>query len=164
MFLLEGWHLPGLRSSFRDVVRFGVGLLVALLLLRLIFGFGPGYLLGIAAAVILGLAALHWYLRYRHQEGSRALVRYLISADGVARASRAGRIYLWRNYSHLLLLPDGRGAWRLHLYPTWWRLFGPPVVNARLEGLQSEAEGVRDEIQRRIDAAHRAEADAGTGP
>ena len=63
-------------------------------------------------------------------------------------------------YDQSMFLLEG---WRLHLYPTWWRLFGPPVVKARLECLQSEAEESRDEIQHRIDAAHRAEADAGSG-
>ena len=65
------------------------------------------------------------------------------------------RIYLWRNYSHLILMPDGHRGWRLHLYPSWWRLFGPPLVNARLECDDTQAEAVRAEIQYRMNTAHK---------
>ena len=59
-----------------------------------------------------------------------------------------------------MLLPDGNTAWRLHLYPDWWRLYGPPVVNARLECSDKEADAIRAEIQQRINAARTAEAEA----
>jgi hypothetical protein len=41
------------------------------------------------------------------------------------------------------------------LYPSWWRLLGPPLVNARLECGDAQAEAIRTEIQTRIDAAHK---------
>ena len=117
----------------------------------------PWIVLGaICVWVVVVLAALRWYARWRYGAHSRALVRYLITADGVARVGRGNRrIYLWRNYSHLMLMPDGHDRWRLHLYPSWWRLFGPPLVNARLECGDAEADALRAEIQRRIDAARK---------
>ena len=77
--------------------------------------------------------------------------------DGVARTGRRA-VYMWRNYSHVSLMPAGEG-WRLHLYPSWWRAVGPPAVNALLQCGEREAEAVRDEIQRRINAARRAESE-----
>ena len=104
------------------------------------------------------VAVVYAYVWRRDQSGRRVMIRYLITEDGVARPGKRARTYLWRNYSHVMLLSVGEDSWRLHLYPTWWRLFGPPLVNARLECGQAEAEAVRYEIQRRISAARRAEA------
>ncbi|MHC4415911.1 MAG: hypothetical protein ACYS0G_11565 [Planctomycetota bacterium] len=160
MFLLEGWRLPDLRSSARDVLRYGVALLAILAVGRTRFGWSFGVMAAILALALIVVAALYWHVRRRSGTSSRALVRYLITADGVARAGRrGGRIYLWRNYSHLMLLRDGPRGWRVHLYPAWWRLFGPPIVNARLDCDDAGAEALRAEMQRRINAARAAEAE-----
>ncbi len=154
MFLLEGWRLPDFRRSARDVVRYGGGLALAAVL-GLMIGLTLFAVAVFCGAVIVIAAALYGYVALRDSTGSRALVRYLISDDGVARVGRrgCGRIYLWRNYSHLALLQEGADTWRLHLYPAWWHLFGPPMLNARLEGSSEEANNVRIEIERRIHAA-----------
>ncbi len=160
MFVLEGWRLPDVRTWVRAGVVYGPVGALGLLILRFEFGLLWRTLATIFVAAVIVAAALYWYVHRRDDTGGRALVRYLITEDGVARVgSRGARIYLWRNFSHLMLLPDGEGAWRLHLYPNWWRLFGPPIVNARLVCPDQEAEAVRDEIQRRINAALRAQAE-----
>ncbi len=151
MFVLEGWRLPDVRTWVRAGVIYSPVVLLGLLILRFEFGWSWRILATILAAAVIVAAALYWYVHRRDDTGGRALVRYLITEDGVARmGSRGGRIYLWRNFSHLMLLSDGEGA---------WRLFGPPIVNARLVCPDQEAEAVRDEIQRRINAALRAEAE-----
>ena len=156
MFLLEGWRLPGSWPPRAESVVIGGAILLGL---AVVWG-GAGWpwiILGAICAAVVAIAViLRWYARWRYGAHSRALVRYLITADGVARVGRGDRrIYLWRNYSHLMLMPDGQHGWRLHLYPSWWRLFGPPLVNARLECGDAEAEAVRAEIQYRINAAHK---------
>lgn len=158
MLVLEGWHVPGLASLPRFSFLYGTPFAIVLLMLRGILGWS-WFVLGIITAVAIGVViALHLYVRYRDASNSRALVRYLISTEGVARWG--GPTHPWREYSHLMLLPDGNRAWRLHLYPDWWRLYGPPTVNARLECTDKEADAIRAEIQQRINAARRAEADA----
>lgn len=158
MFVLEGWRLPDVRTWVRAGLVYSPVAVLGLVILLFEFGWSWRIIAMILASAVIVAAALYWYVHRRDDTGSRALVRYLITEDGVARVgSRGGRIYLWRNFSHLMLLPDGEGAWRLHLYPNWWRLFGPPIVNARLVCPDAEAEAVRAEIQRRINAALRAE-------
>jgi hypothetical protein len=162
MFVLAGWRVPEPGRSWRRLLLVFGGLALVLLLVRKTLGVPAPVVWGILLAALAGYAVLEVYVRLRGGSGGRALVRYLITSDGVARVGPSGaRIYLWRNYSHLMLLPDGAGAWRLHLYPAWWHLFGPPIVNARLECAEAEAEAVQREIQRRISAARRAEAESG---
>lgn len=158
MFVLEGWHVPDLLRSARRVLRLAGGFTLVLLALRLALAVPVAILAWLALLGVAGFVLADLYLRLRHGGRTRALARYLITADGVSRlGAAAGRIYLWRNYSHVILLPDGQGAFRLHVYPSWWRLFEPPVVNARLEGLASDADAVRREIERRINASRRDE-------
>lgn len=159
MFLLEGWRLPGRRAWLRSMILYGPIAFIALGVLRYEFGWSRRALLMIAATAgaVLALAYLVAWRR-GDRSGRRALSRWLITEDGVARPGRRA-VYLWRNYSHVMLWAAGSG-WRLHLYPSWWRVPGPPLVNARLMCNEAEAEAVRDEIQRRINAARRAEAES----
>ena len=159
MFLLEGWRLPGRRTWLRATVIYGPIAVIAMGVLRHEFGLSRRVLLVIVAiaAMVLTLAYLVAWRR-GGRTGRRALARWLITEDGVARPGRRA-VYLWRNYSHVMLIPAGSG-WRLHLYPSWWRVPGPPMVNARLACSESDAVAVRDEIQRRINAARHAEADS----
>jgi hypothetical protein len=158
MFVLEGWRVPDIRRSAGRVLRVAGGFALVLLALRLTFEVPVAVLGWIGLLAVTGFVAADLYLRMRYGGRTRALVRYLITSDGVARlGAAAGRIYLWRNYSHVMLLPDGQDAFRLHVYPSWWRLYEPPLVNARLEGLESDAEAVRREIERRINKAKREE-------
>ncbi len=160
MFVLEGWHVPDVRRSFGRLVLSACVLAAALAFIGVSFALPRIVVISAFLGAVAAYVVLDLYVRLRHGSRSRALVRYLISEHGVSRVGAAGggRIYLWRNYSHLMLLPDGQGAWRIHLYPSWWHLLGPPIVNARLECDESDAEAVRAEIQRRISAAKRAEA------
>ncbi len=157
MFLLEGWRLPDARGFARRVLVWSPVALFFLGFLRIALALSMKFLLALllVAALVTGLVYL--FAAWRDKSGRRVLVRYLVTEDGVARPGK--HIYLWRNYSHTSLLPDGRGGWRLHLYPSWWRVAGPPLINARLECLESEAQLLRDEIQRRINAARSAEAE-----
>ncbi len=158
MIVLEGWHVPGLASLPRFLLLYGTPFVIVLLMLRGILGWS-WFVLGLITAAAIGVVfGLHLYVRSRDESNSRALVRYLISTEGVARWG--GATHPWREYSHLMLLPDGNRAWRLHLYPDWWRLYGPPAVNARLECSDKEADAVRAEIQERINTARAAEAEA----
>ncbi len=159
MFLLEGWRLPGRRTWLRTLIVYGPIAFIALGVLRHEFGWSPRVLLVIVATagVVLTLAYLVAWRR-GDRSGRRALSRWLITEDGVARPGQRA-VYLWRNYSHVMLWAAGSG-WRLHLYPSWWRVAGPPLVNARLMCNESDAEAVRDEIQRRINAARSAEAES----
>jgi len=113
-----------------------------------------------AVTIIVGavvITTLAYILAWRRDKsGGRVLTSYLITDDGVARPGRRA-VYMWRNYSHVMLMPAGE-SWRLHLYPSWWRRVGPPAVNAILRCGEREAEAVRDEVQRRINVARRAEA------
>jgi hypothetical protein len=154
MFMLEGWRIPGLSPPRPESLIISGTILLGLVVLWADAGW-PWIILGaICAAVVMIPVILRWYARWRYGAHSRALVHYLITADGVARVrGRERRIYLWRNYSHLMLMPDGHQGWRLHLYPSWWRLFGPPLVNARLECEDAQAEAIRAEIQHRINTA-----------
>ena len=159
MFLLEGWRLPGRRAWLRSMILYAPIAFIVLGALRYEFGWSLRTLLAIVATAgaVLTLAYLVAWRR-GDRSGRRALARWLITEDGVARPGRRA-VYLWRNYSHVMLWAAGSG-WRLHLYPSWWRVPGPPVVNARLMCNEAEAEAVRDEIQRRINAARRAEAES----
>ncbi len=59
-------------------------------------------------------------------------------------------------------MSEGPETWRLHVYPSWWRLImAPPIVNARLEGDDREAESVRREIERRINKSRRQQPEEG---
>jgi hypothetical protein len=156
MFLLEGWRLPGSWPPRPESMVIGGTILLGLAVGWANSGWPWAMFGALVAAAVLILVALRWYARWRYGAHSRAMVRYLITADGVARVGRSGRrIFLWRNYSHLALMREGQHAWRLHLYPSWWRLFGPPLVNARLECGDAEAEAVRAEIQYRINMAQK---------
>lgn len=161
MFVLEGWRLPGLREWGKTAFVFGPVAAIAAGVLRYEAGWGWNMIGAILMVAALVVGALYLLVQHRDRSGRRVLTRYLITADGVARFGRHTRTYLWRNYSHVMLLPDGRQGWRLHLYPSWWKLYGPPIVNARLDCDERDAEAVRNEIQRRISAAIRAEAEAG---
>jgi hypothetical protein len=159
MFLLEGWRLPGSGPPRPETMIIGGAILLGTAVLWADAGWSWIILGAICAALLMVAVMLRLFARWRYGPHSRALVRYLITADGVARAGGTGRrIYLWRNYSHLTLMPEGEGAWRLHLYPSWWRLFGPPLVNARLHGDDAQAEAIRAEIQHRINTAHKEQA------
>ncbi len=159
MFVLDGWRLPGRRAWLRMMIVYGPVAFIALGVLRSEFGWSMAALLATAttAGAVLTLAYLVAWRR-GDTTGRRALARWLITEDGVARHGRR-TVYLWRNYSHVMLWAAGSG-WRLHLYPSWWRVLGPPLVNARLMCNEADAEAVRDEIQRRINAARRAEAES----
>jgi hypothetical protein len=156
MFLLEGWRLPGSWPPRPETMIISGAILLGLAVLWADAGW-PWITLGaVCAAIVVIAVILRGYARWRYGTHSRALVQYLITTDGVARVGGTGRrIYLWRNYSHLTLMPEGHQGWRLHLYPSWWRLFGPPLVNARLQGDDARAEAIRAEIQHRINAAHK---------
>ena len=159
MFVLEGWRLPGFGAWARSMVIWSPIAAIALGVLRFEFGWGWNLIMAIVMVASLAVGVLYLYARWRDRSGRRVLTRYLITEDGVARPGRRTRTYLWRNYSHLMLFADGESGWRLHLYPSWWRVFGPPIVNARLNCDGDEAEAVRAEIQSRISAALRAEAE-----
>jgi len=157
MFLLDGWRLPGGRQWARALVLWGpIGLLV-MAVLTVESGRGVDLVLVPVIVAVAAIAGVYLWAARRDSSGQRALLRYLITEDGVARPGR--HIYLWRNYSHLSLIEQNEHTWRLHLYPSWWRLIGPPIVSARLECDQAEAEAVRHEIQRRINKARQADAD-----
>lgn len=153
MFLLEGWRLPDRRAWLRAAIVYGPIGVIALGVLRYEFGLSGRALTGMVTAVAV-VTAIAYLVAWRRDKGSRrVLTSYLITEDGVARPGR-GTVYMWRNYSHVMLMPDGDG-WRIHLYPSWWRAIGPPLVNARLQCGEREAEAVRDQIQFRINAARR---------
>ena len=158
MFMLEGWRLPDGRAWLRTAIVYGPIAFIALGALRYEFGWSRRVLGALVAGGALLVGLLYLAAWRRDRIGRRVLARYLITEDGVARPGRR-TVYLWRNYSHLMLMSD-RSGWRLHLYPSWWRILGPPLVNARLKCAEPEAEAVRDEIQRRISAARRAEAES----
>ncbi len=158
MFVLEGWRLPGMRAWWRSMIVAGPFTVIVGGLLRAELGWSVPLIVLILAGLVGAVGLLYVYAWCRDRSGRRVMVRYLITEDGVARPGKHTRTYLWRNYSHVMLLPSGEDRWRLHLYPSWWRLWGPPLVNARLECEQAEAEAVRYEIQRRISAARRADA------
>jgi hypothetical protein len=154
MFVLEGWHVPDVRRSAGQAAKIAAGFAAFVLAPLAIMGVPIFTIIVLALAGLAVFVAADVLVRLRADGASRALARYLVTTDGVARmGASAGRIYLWRNYSHVMLLPDGDGGFRLHVYPAWWRLFGPPFVNARLEGPESRAEVVRREIERRINRA-----------
>ena len=156
MLLLEGWRVPGLGNSGQHLILI-VG--VVLLLLMCTGWFGWPVALIAAIVVMLVLLGLMVYVKTRDQSGSRALARWIVTEDGVARFG--GRVHPWREYTHLMLLHDGADGWRLHLYPSlWWIGGGAPIVNARLDCGDREAEAVRDVIQYRINVARRKDAEA----
>jgi hypothetical protein len=155
MFLLEGWRLPDQRTWHRRLVVWGPFALLAAVVAVVDYGWNQYAVVAIVAAAAAVIGVL--YLvggRAGGQEG-KALATWLLSADGVSRPGRA--TWLWKNYSHVILLRDGGGAYRLHMYPSWWWPIGPPMVNARLECDESDAAAVRNEIQHRINAARREE-------
>jgi hypothetical protein len=158
MFLLEGWRLPDRRTWRRFLVVYGPLAVLAAAVLVIDHGWSWHAMLSLLIAAALPIGILYFFASHLGGSGRTALAQYLVSADGVSRPGKP--TYLWRNYTHVMLLPDGKGAWRLHMYPRWWWPLGPPVVNARLECDESEAEAVRNEIQTRINAARRAEAEA----
>ncbi len=157
MFVLEGWRLPGSRAWLRAAIIYGPIGVILLGVLHFEFRLSVRIILAmvVGAAAVMALAYL--FAWRRDKSGGRVLRSYLITDDGVARLGRRA-VYMWRNYSHVMLMPAG-DRWRIHLYPSWWRAVGPPSVNALLECDEREAEAVRDEIQRRINAARRAEAE-----
>lgn len=155
MFMLEGWRLPDGRAWLRAALVYGPIAVLVVGVLRFEVGLSAGLITGLVAAAAALLALAYLVAWRRDKDGGRVLTRYLITEHGVVRPGRRA-IYMWRNYSHVMLMPDGAG-WRLHLYPSWWRMVGPPLVNARLSCEERDAEAVRDEIQRRINAARRAE-------
>ena len=157
MFVLEGWRLPGSRAWLRAAIIYGPIGVILLGVLHFEFRLSVRIILAmvVCAAAVMALAYL--FAWRRDKSGGRVLRSYLITDDGVARTGRRA-VYMWRNYSHVSLMPAGEG-WRLHLYPSWWRAVGPPAVNALLQCGEREAEAVRDEVQRRINAARRAESE-----
>ena len=161
MFMLEGFRLPDFRTWVRSAVLSGPVAIFVLSFLRIGLGWSWRVIFVILAGLLSAVVLLYLYARRRDRWGRRVLVRYLITQDGVARPGK--HVYLWSNYSHVLLLPGGGGGWRLHLYPSWWRLLGPPIVDARLECSDAEAQAVGDEIQRRINVARTTEAEAAAG-
>ncbi len=157
MFMLEGWRLPGRGAWLRAAIIYGPIVVIGLGVLRFDFAWSVDVILALVAGAA-AITTLAYVLAWRRDKsGGRVLTSYLITADGVARPGRR-TVYMWRNYSHVMLMPAGEG-WRLHLYPSWWRAVGPPVVNALLQCGEREAEAVRDEVQRRINAARRAESE-----
>ena len=156
MFMLEGWRLPDRRQWLRAAIIYGPFAVIGSGVLRYSFSLSSD----VIAAIVVGAAvctALAYMLAWRRDKsGGRVLTSYLITDDGVARPGRRA-VYMWSNYSHVMLMPAGK-SWRLHLYPSWWRRVGPPAVNAILRCGEREAEAVRDEVQRRINVARRAEA------
>ncbi len=157
MFMLQGWRLPGRRAWIRAAIIYGPIGVIALGALRTDFAWSADVILGLVVGAAAVMTLAYVFAWHRDKSGGRVLTSYLITADGVARPGRR-TVYMWRNYSHLMLMPAGDG-WRIHLYPSWWRAVGPPAVNARLQCGEREAEAVRDEIQRRINAARRAESE-----
>lgn len=158
MFILEGWHVPSITQSPKRLAIHGGVIAIVLLMLRGAFGISYeliGLVFLFAAMVYFGI---HLYVKWRDDSGSRALARYIIASEGVGRLGK--KVYPWRDYSHLMLLPDGTSGYRLHLYPSWWKLFGPPFVNAHIQGTEEEAEAIRAEIQLRINLARSQDAEA----
>ena len=158
MFILEGWSLPSLKQSPHKLVLYSGVMAIVLLMCRGWFSLSYELLVFIYLIAVIVYVCIHFYLKWRDDSDSRALARYIIASEGVGRLG--GKVYPWRDYSHLMLLPDGPGGYRLHLYPSWWKLFGPPFVNAHIKGTEDEAEAVRAEIQMRINLARRREAKA----
>ena len=157
MFVLEGWRLPGRRAWLRGAIIYGPIAVIGLGVLRYDLAWSVNVILAmvVCAAAVMAIAyLLAWR---RDKSGGRVLRSYLITDDGVARTGQR-TVYMWRNYSHVMLMPAGEN-WRIHLYPSWWRAVGPPAVNALLQCDEREAEAVRDEVQRRINAARRADAE-----
>ncbi len=159
MLILEGLHVPGLRNTEQilSVVVFW-GLIVTFIGGRLGW---PWPILGvIAAGFILALIGLRVYVAMRDQSGSRALVRWIATEDGIARFGR--RVHRWREYTHVDVY-DAIDGWRLQLHRSRsaWRIGRwVPHVIARLDCGEREAKAVRDELQNRIDAARGEDADA----
>lgn len=148
--------MPSLSQSPRSLAVFSGFLAVLLLMCRGWFGWSYallGLLLFIASIFYL---IIYLYVKFRDDSESRALTRYLIASQGVGRLGK--KVYPWREYSHLMLIPDGINGYRIHLYPSWWKLFGPPFVNAYIKGTQDEAEAIKEEIQLRINRARTNEA------
>ncbi len=157
MFVLEGWRLPGRRAWLRGAIIYGPIAVIGLGVLRYEFAWSVNVILAMVLCAAAAMAIAYLLAWWRDKGGGRVLRSYLITDDGVARTGRR-TVYMWRNYSHVMLMPAGEN-WRIHLYPSWWRAVGPPVVNALLQCGEREAEAVRDEIQRRINAARHAEAE-----
>ena len=158
MFILEGWQVPSITQSPKRLAIHGGVIAILLLMSRGLFGLSYTLLglLFIFATIVY--FAIHLYVKLRDDSESRALARYIIASEGVGRLG--GKVYPWRDYSHLMLLPDGTSGYRLHLYPSWWKLIGPPFVNAHIKGTEDEAEAIRAEIQLRINNARSQEAEA----
>jgi hypothetical protein len=158
MFLLAGWTVPRFgRAALAMLI-----VVLALLLARFTFAWPWMVVAGGAVACVVVDLALELYLRHRRGPGGRALVTYVVSEEGIGLVGR--RLFPWRDYSHLMLLREGDTAWRLHLYPRLWTpgtLIGlsAPMINADLHCPEADAEAVRGEIQRRISAARRREAE-----
>ena len=159
MLVLDGWSLPSLRADSIDV---GGWTILAFLLC------GPAFaarvlllwawprvlvvLVGMAAILTVGFIAL----RTLYRSNSSAM-RYLVTDDGVGRYG--GRVHPWQSYSHVMLIPTGHNAWRIHIYPRRWLLFGTSMINITLHCSPNEAEAMRTELERRMLDAHRRERD-----
>ena len=122
------------------------------------FGWSYGLLGGLFFVASIIYFSIVLFVKMRDESESRALARYIITSEGVGRLG--GKVHPWRDYSHLMLLPDGISGHRIHLYPSWWKLLGPPFVNAHIKGTEDEAEAVRAEIQFRINNARTKEVEA----
>lgn len=158
MFILEGWRVPSFRHSPRNLLIYSGVLAILLWMGRGMFGWSYDLLGALFFVASIIYFSILLYVKMRDESQSRALARYFITSEGVGKLGK--KVYPWRDYSHLMLLPDGASGYRIHLYPSWWKFVGPPFVNAHLKGTEAEAEAVCAEIQFRINLARTKEAEA----
>ena len=146
MFLLLGWRLPPLGK--KAAVRIALPLLTCAIIGGCAFGLSSIATFGLVSLAALLFVAAYALSRHSGESGERALVQYLITEDGIIGPT--GRLHHWQRYSHPMLLREPPARWRLHIYPNWLEATFFGGVNAVLDCTESEAEAVRDEVERRI--------------
>jgi hypothetical protein len=157
--VLDGWTLPSLRAESIDV---GGWTMLAILLLgppfaaRVLLHWSWLRSIAVLAAMAGLMIAAFLLLRARYRTQSSAM-RYLVTTEGIGRYG--GRVHPWRSYSHVVLMPTGHNAWRIHVYPRHWLFFGSPMINITLHCSSGDAEAMRAEIEARMLEAQRRERD-----
>jgi hypothetical protein len=159
--VLENWRLPTMASIFHAIGRNAIYLFATAAAIAALFAAITllGGLLLVFGGYFLVLLAAHGWFRLRGRgmqcwvAGRDGLQRIGLREQGFEPGRSRARAYSWRAYSHVYLSREGDETHRLHLYPSWWRPMGPPIISALLHVVESEAEAIRDEIQGRINAA-----------
>jgi len=159
--VLENWRLPTIGSIFRAIARNAIYLLAAAIAIAALFA---NLTILVAILLVFGaylgaLLVAHGWFRVRGRgiqcwvAGREGLQRIGLGEQGLDAGRSRRRAFSWRAYSHVYVSREGEQAHRLHLYPSWWRPMGPPIISALLHVGESEADAIRDEIQGRINAA-----------